>query len=207
VSRPRQRRRDWQQAHPGRQSLRGDAQEGSHRIPFVAVLAPQHRFASQPSIALGSLVNEPFILCQRQSASVLYDRIIQLCGFSPRITQEVSDIRMVLGLVAANLGVSLVPASAMPLRTEGIIYRPLADRVAEIAVETALVWRRNGLSPVVQEFLAVAREVLSQLSKTMMRAQERTFWERCERRASSVFAVMSSPTMSFCHVLVKMVPL
>ena len=143
------------------------------RIPFVAVFAPQHRLASQPSVALRSLANESFILCQRQSASVLYDRIIQLCGFSPRITQEVSDIRMVLGLLAANLGVSLVPASAMPLRTEGIIYRPLADRGGDITVETALVWRRNGLSPVVQEFLAVAREVLSQGSKTMMAAEER----------------------------------
>jgi DNA-binding transcriptional LysR family regulator len=97
---------------------------------------------------------------------------IPLCGLSPHITQEVSDIRMVLGLVAANLGVSLVPASAMPLRTQGIIYRPLADRVGDVTVEIALVWRRNGLSPVVQEFLAVAREVLSQQSKTMIRAEE-----------------------------------
>ena len=131
------------------------------RIPFVAVLAPQHRFASQPSVALRSLIKESFILCQRQSAPVLYDRIIQRCGESPRVTQEVSDIRMVLGLVAANLGVSLVPASAMPLRTEGVIYRPLSDEDDAIMVETALVWHRKSLSPVVEGFLAVAREFLA----------------------------------------------
>ena len=129
-------------------------------IPFVAVLAPQHRLASQPSVALRSLIKESFILCQRQSAPVLYDRIIQLCGESPRVTQEVSDIRMVLGLVAANLGVSLVPASAMSLRTDGVIYRPLSDDDA-IIVETALVWHRKSLSPVVEGFLAVAREFLA----------------------------------------------
>ncbi len=142
------------------------ASEVLQRIPFVAVFAPQHHLASQSSIAPRSLVNESFILCQRQSASILYDRIIQVCGFSPHIIQEVSDIRMVLGLVAANLGISLVPTSAMPLRTQGVIYRPLADHADDIAVETALVWRRNDLSPIVQEFLAVAQEVLSQQSKT-----------------------------------------
>ena len=130
-------------------------------IPFVAVLAPQHRFASQPSVALRSLIKESFILCQRQSTPVLYDRIIQRCGESPRVTQEVSDIRMVLGLVAANLGVSLVPASAMPLRTEGVIYRPLSDDGDAIIVEIALVWHRKSFSPVLEGFLAVARELLA----------------------------------------------
>lgn len=131
------------------------------RIPFVAVLAPQHRFASQPSIALRSLIKESFILCQRQATPVLYDQIIQRCGESPRVTQEVSDIRMVLGLVAANLGISLVPTSAMSLRAEGVIYRPLSDDGDAIMVETALVWHRKSLSPVVEGFLAVARELLT----------------------------------------------
>jgi DNA-binding transcriptional LysR family regulator len=131
------------------------------RIPFVAVLAPQHRFASQPSVALRALIEESFILCQRQATPVLYDQVIQRCGESPRVTQEVSDIRMVLGLVAANLGVSLVPASAMLLRTDGVIYRPLADDGDAIAVETALVYHRKSRSPVVEGFLAVARELLA----------------------------------------------
>ena len=57
---------------------------------------------------------------KRKSASDLYDRIIQHCGFSPLIRQEVSDIRMLLGLVAANLGVSLLPASAMTFVLRGL---------------------------------------------------------------------------------------
>ncbi len=128
------------------------------RIPFVAALAPQHHLASLPSVALRSLIKEPFILCQRQSTPALYDCIIQRCGESPRVTQEVSDIRMVLGLVAANLGVSIVPASAMPLCTKGVVYRPLSDDGDAITVETALVWHRKSFSPVVEGFLAVVRE-------------------------------------------------
>jgi DNA-binding transcriptional LysR family regulator len=68
---------------------------------------------------------------------------------------------MVLGLVAANLGVSLVPATAMPLRTEGVVYRPLSDDGDAIIVQTALVWHRKTFSPVVEGFLAVARELLT----------------------------------------------
>ena len=143
------------------------------RIPFVAVFAPQHRFASQPSVTLQSLVNEPFIFCQRKTARDLYDRIIQLCGFSPLIKQEVSDVRMLLGLVAANLGISLLPASAMALSTQGIVYRPLTDAPVDIAVETIVVWRREDISPLVQEFLVALREVLGQQNNMTIGVGER----------------------------------
>jgi DNA-binding transcriptional LysR family regulator len=119
-----------------------------------------------------STENESFIFCQRQAASALYDRIIQLCGFSPHITQEVPDIRMLLGLVAANLGVSLVPASAMALRPHGVVYCPLADLDVDITVQTVLVWCRKESSPLVQNFLAVAREVLDQRKKATTGVEE-----------------------------------
>jgi len=130
------------------------------RIPLVAAFAQCHPFASQASISTHSLSNEPFIFCQRQASHFFYDRIIQLCGFSPRITQEVPDIRMQLGLVAANLGIAIVPASAADIRNAGVVYRPLVDLDDGCTIETVLVWRRKGISPLLQEFLAVAREVL-----------------------------------------------
>jgi DNA-binding transcriptional LysR family regulator len=131
-------------------------------IPLVAAFAQHHAFASQSSVSIHSLSNEPFIFCQRQASHFFYDRIIQLCGFSPRITQEVPDIHMQLGLVAANLGIAIVPASATDIRNSGVVYRPLVGLNDGGAIETALVWRRKDISSLVQEFLAVAREVLGQ---------------------------------------------
>lgn len=136
------------------------------RVPLVAAFAQQHPLAPQASVSIHSLSNEPFIFCQRQASHFFYDRIIQLCGFSPRITQEVPDLRMQLGLVAANLGISIVPASAAAIRTRGIVYRPLADLDGDDAIETVLVWRRLDSSPLIQEFLAVAREVLEEWKNT-----------------------------------------
>jgi DNA-binding transcriptional LysR family regulator len=132
------------------------------RVPLVTVFAQQHPFASQSSVPIRSLINEPFIFCQHQASHFFYDRIIQLCGFSPRITQEVPDVRMLLGLVAANLGISIVPASSAAIRNLGVVYRPFADFDGDCTIETVLLWRRKDISPLVQEFLAVAREVLGQ---------------------------------------------
>lgn len=135
-------------------------------IPLVAAFAQRHPFASQASVSIHSLSNEPFIFCQGQASHFFYDRFIRLCGFSPRITQEVPDIHMQLGLVAANLGIAIVPASAADIRNSGVVYRPLADFNGDGAIETVLVWRRKGISPLVKEFLAVAREVLGQRTHT-----------------------------------------
>ncbi|GCF10163.1 LysR substrate-binding domain-containing protein [Dictyobacter arantiisoli] len=142
------------------------------RIPLVAAFAQRHPLASQASISLHSLSNEPFIFCQRQVSHFFYDRIIQLCGFSPRITQEVPDIRMQLGLVAANLGIAIVPASAADIRNLGIVYRPLVDLDGDGAIETVLVWRRKDIPPLVQEFLAVAHEVLGRRTNTATEVEE-----------------------------------
>ncbi|WP_165422883.1 LysR substrate-binding domain-containing protein [Ktedonosporobacter rubrisoli] len=142
------------------------------RIPLVVVCAPEHPLASQPAIALRSLINEAFIFCHRQASHFFYDRIVQLCGFSPHITQEVADLRMLLGLVAANMGISIVPASAVSMRDQGVIYRPLANLHEADIIETLLVWRRADSSPLVQNFLTATREVLEQRNKSVASIRE-----------------------------------
>jgi DNA-binding transcriptional LysR family regulator len=150
------------------------------RVPFVAVVPAQHHFASQPSVALSSLMEEPFFFCPRDSDSgILYDRIAQICGRHPRVIQEVSDIHILLGLIAANLGVSLVAASAMELRFPGVVFRPLSDAPHDLAFKTVLHWRRDDHAPLLREFLAVAREVFAQRRKTLPNFEE---WERAERK-------------------------
>jgi hypothetical protein len=43
----------------------------------------------------------------------------------------------------------------------------------DIAVETVVVWRREEISPLVQELLVAVREVLGQQKKTMTGVEER----------------------------------
>src|SRR5438067_2225806 len=59
----------------------------------------------------------------------LYDAIIAACqraGFSPLVGQEAPRILSTLSLVAAGLGVSLVPASLERLGMDGVVFRRLS---------------------------------------------------------------------------------
>ena len=64
------------------------------------------------SLSLADLANEPFVTLPREPATGYYDQIIGLCrgaGFSPVIRQEAAQLPAVLALVAAGLGVAIVP--------------------------------------------------------------------------------------------------
>jgi DNA-binding transcriptional LysR family regulator len=140
------------------------------QFPMAVVCAPQHRLAAQPSVLLRDIVEEPFICSSLPESDAFYEQMIRLCGFSPRIAQKVSDISMILGLVAANCGITMFPVSTMLLQRQGIVIRPLAD--ANITFETLLTWRRQETSPLVEAFRAVAREVWSQQEKKVKESKE-----------------------------------
>jgi DNA-binding transcriptional LysR family regulator len=59
-------------------------------------------------------------------------------------------------LVAAGLGVTLVPASVQNLRRPGVVYRPLAGHTP--SVELAAAYLKAGRPPVLDVFLAVLRK-------------------------------------------------
>jgi DNA-binding transcriptional LysR family regulator len=139
------------------------ASETIQQLPVAVVCAPQHRLASLPSVRLRDIVEEAFICSSLPESDAFYEQMIHLCGFEPRIAQKVSDVSMILGLVAANFGITLFPVSTMLLQRQGIVIRPLAD--ADITFETLLMWRRKETSPLVDAFRAIAREVWSQQEK------------------------------------------
>ncbi|GCE29095.1 LysR family transcriptional regulator [Dictyobacter alpinus] len=134
------------------------------RNPLVAVLPENHALAGKQSLAVNELAEEPFILYPHTSSSVFHDLIVGECnraGFTPIVAQEVSEIRTLLGLVAAGLGVSLIPSTVTLFRPQGIVYLPLRDSTTDYTI--AMTWQHNDSSSLVQEFLAVAREVIKQL--------------------------------------------
>jgi DNA-binding transcriptional LysR family regulator len=109
-------------------------------------------------IALASLRDEPFILFPRTVGTSLYDQIAGACeraGFAPRVEQEAIQMQTIISLVAAGMGVALVPASLMKLRRTGVVYRPLAD--ARPRIELGIAWRRGDDAPAVRAFVGLAR--------------------------------------------------
>jgi len=72
-------------------------------------------------------------------------------------------MQSMLGLVAAGLGVSLVPSSLQNLRRPGVVYRKLATATPQI--EISLAMRKGENIPVEQSFIDVALRVASQIQK------------------------------------------
>lgn len=127
----------------------------------VLIALPKgHPLARRRSVPLGALSLEPFVMFSRPVGSGLYDQIMEAChraGFAPRVTQEASQVTSIVNLVAAGLGVSLVPASMQKIHSEGIVYRPLSND-APIA-QMSLIYRRGENAATVRHLRALALEL------------------------------------------------
>lgn len=106
-------------------------------------------------LPLSELASETFILYKRPGGPGLYDTIITAChgaGFSPKVGQEAPRIISTLNLVAAGLGVSIVPESLRRLQMDGVVYRRLSGG-AHLRAPLILACRRGENAAAVQRFI------------------------------------------------------
>src|SRR5688572_10092089 len=130
----------------------------------------QGRANDSTTMPLGALAKETFVLYKRPGGPGLYDTIITACrgaGFVPRVGQEAPRIVSTLNLVAAGLGVSIVPASLRRLQMDGVIYRRIAD-TAELKLKAPLILacRPGENSAAVQRFIDLVRNTAGQIDNT-----------------------------------------
>lgn len=93
--------------------------------PLCAALPANHRLSARRKLRLADLSKDSFVLYPRTNGSLLYDSIIAGCrnaGFSPRIVQEAPQMGSTVNLVAAGVGVAVVPESMRQLHPEGVTY-------------------------------------------------------------------------------------
>jgi DNA-binding transcriptional LysR family regulator len=127
---------------------------------MVVALPSGHALAqgNDAALPMTSLASETFIL-YGPAGSGIYDRTIAACqtaGFSPRVGQLAPRITSTLGLIAAGLGVALVPASLQRVAMDGVAYQRITGSVQPRAI-LGLASRRGDPSAVVQQFLKVAK--------------------------------------------------
>jgi len=136
------------------------AQECLLRESVVAVLPKNHRLAGQSPLPFAALANESWIWFARQFDPTTYDYMIDLFDrvkFRPHIVQEVNQLQIVISLVAAGLGISLVTESTKQPFSQDIVYLDLVEPTP--VAEFNIVWRRDDRSPLVEAFLNVVKEV------------------------------------------------
>lgn len=136
------------------------------REPLMVVLRSDHPLAAEDrELSVADLAAEPLVLYAGSIGSGLYQKVADLCrdaGFSPNVAQEAIATPTMMGLVAAGIGISILPASLERLSFEGLRFRPLRDAKAQTAVW--LVKRGDDRSTLVRNLFQAAA-VLTRVGK------------------------------------------
>jgi DNA-binding transcriptional LysR family regulator len=126
-----------------------------------AVLPEGHPLAGRAELTLADLADEPWVLTPRSSWEPwhdVYDEEFREAGFAPKVVHREASVQVLLGLVAAGVGVTRLARSARSLRRTGVVFVPLVGGF----VTTEMVWLPSNISPALQALL----EVVTELSAT-----------------------------------------
>jgi DNA-binding transcriptional LysR family regulator len=141
------------------------------REALLIALPSSHPLAQLPVLRLSSLAGEPFILYPDHPRPSWAEFIVGLCqqaGFRPTIAQRTVEIQTTLSLVAAGMGVSIVPACVSNIPRKDVVYRRLSGVRARTQLLAA--YRAEDTSPVLRSFLKLMWQML-RIDRA--RAQER----------------------------------
>lgn len=127
--------------------------------PLVAVLPTGHPLLGAP-VSLQRLSREPFVLYPANPRPSYADHVLALFanhGLGIRVAQWANELQTAIGLVAAGLGVALVPASVQQQHRRDIGYVAVLEPEA---VSPIVLSRRAGdVSAMVQRCLALVEQV------------------------------------------------
>lgn len=127
--------------------------------PLHLALPPAHRLARKRKLVLEDLREEAWV--QTSAASPCARHVVRSChaaGFEPRVSFESDDYLTVQGLVAAGVGVALIPQLALSTVRADIRVRPLDPR-SPVRKVFAATPRAAAVTPAVATMLDVLREI------------------------------------------------
>jgi LysR family transcriptional regulator, benzoate and cis,cis-muconate-responsive activator of ben and cat genes len=137
------------------------------REPLVVALPADDPLAARNVLSLRALADKPFILPSPRLGDDV-QAIFGKAGLTPLIGQETADLHTALALVAAGMGLAVVPDSVTRVRWAGVAYRPL--RAPRLYTDFTLSYRRDNAG----ELLAAFRKfVLASKDKKAAREKAR----------------------------------
>lgn len=136
------------------------AYETLRRDRLIVALPADHPLAQQLSLGVDELKGQDFVAHVGGGRSVMGARLAAVCadaGFTPRIRHEVSETSTLVTLVAAGLGVAIVPAPTADLDVAGVTYRDV--KPSTLGVDLLAAHLRNAAPASVHQALKVLRAI------------------------------------------------
>ena len=133
--------------------------------PIVAAMSSKwNSYGNGPFISLSELEEKPLMLLRRQQGTSIYNQDIYTAdsvktafinsGFEPKIICESSDIMTLLTWAHHDIGIALVPKSAIHLIPNTQLIFKEIKRPSIIASQSALIWLKGRyLSSIARRFM------------------------------------------------------
>jgi DNA-binding transcriptional LysR family regulator len=140
---------------------------------LVALLPDRHPLAARRTIKVSDMVAEPVIIPAKRARPYAYDLVMAYFaaeGLVPRILQETTEKPAMLAMVAAGIGVALVPDWVQTLSREGVCFRPVAGVTLQPPPAGSLVgmaWRPQQRHVMRDAFLDLLRKQATNFNPSM----------------------------------------
>jgi DNA-binding transcriptional LysR family regulator len=127
------------------------------RTDYLSLLMPaSHPLAGDESIDLAHMADESFIQYSPSADPATFTIVssaYQQAGFEAIVHQEVDATSVMVSLVAAGLGMALVPNSVSHVRVDGAVIRPLSSPI--IPMNLVAAWRIGNDLPAISRFIEI----------------------------------------------------
>lgn len=124
--------------------------------PIWLIVHPEHRLAGRDVVSITDLEEEPIVMFRKDFA--LHDHIVEKCreyGFVPKVLCESSQWDFMAEIVAAKLGVALLPKVVCDKIGDGVKALPIAEEISPWHL--AVIWKKDTyLSFAAREWLKYA---------------------------------------------------
>ncbi|WP_111511955.1 LysR substrate-binding domain-containing protein [Mycobacterium kyogaense] len=133
------------------------------RDSLLVALPEGHRLSRRKGLAIGDLREEEFVAHVGGGRSVMGTVVTSLCaeaGFTPLVRHEVQETSTLVTLVAAGLGVAIVPAPTAALDVAGVAYRPLRPRA--LGVDLVAAWSASAHDQLIRRATATLCDIASE---------------------------------------------
>ena len=127
---------------------------------LVVAVPRYHRLASVAGVGVNEILQESLIVYPAAPRPSYADHVLDLFsqhGYVPNVVQEVNELQTAIGLVAAGIGIALVPESVRRLLRDDVVY--IDFQAVGFTSPIMMSWRKNDESGLLKDVVALAKNM------------------------------------------------
>jgi len=136
----------------------------------VLAVPADHRLVCYDSVSIGDFFNEPVIIPERRTRPHSHDltmNAFRAGGKSPVIAQYAEEKQTILSLVAAGLGIALVPSSYKNMNADGVKYIALSPSEGIKGLPLSVMWHQGNNNVYVNVLLDTLAGNIEELTRNL----------------------------------------